>query len=199
VFRRNSSEAPGVIRVDESQPDADQDQPVRPAVTPKKGAPTPKRSEAEANRRGPYRAPTDRKGAAQDSKQRSAADRTRRAEAMRRGDLPKDRGPVRSLARDVVDARRGVSEYYLLAVLPIFVLLFIHTPDIQLIADAIVVAILLIVLSEGYYVGRKVERLASERFPGESRRGLKLYTAMRGMQMRRLRMPKPRVNRGDQV
>lgn len=185
--------------MDGSQPDADQDQPVRSGVTPKKGAPTPKRSEAEASRRGPYRAPADRKGAAQDSKQRSAADRTRRAEAMRRGDLPKDRGPVRGLARDIVDARRGVSEYYLLAVLPIFVLLFIHTPDVQLIADAIVVSILLIVLTEGYYVGRKVERLASERFPGESRRGLKLYTAMRGMQLRRLRMPKPRVNRGDQV
>ncbi len=199
MFRRNSSDAPGVIHVDDSQPDADQDQPVRSGVTPKKGAPTPKRSEAEASRRGPYRAPTDRKGAAQDSKQRSAADRTRRAEAMRRGDLPKDRGPVRALARDVVDARHGISEYYLLAVLPIFALIFLRTGDIQLIVDGLVLVILVIVVSEGYFVGRKVERLAKERYPGESTRGIKLYSAMRGTQMRRLRMPKPRVNRGDPV
>jgi hypothetical protein len=199
VFRRNSSDAPGAIRVDDSRPDPDQDQPARPGVTPKKSAPTPKRSDAEANRRGPYRAPADRKAASQDSKQRSATDRARRAEAMRKGDLPKDRGPVRGLARDVVDARHGLSEYYLLAVLPIFVLLFIHVANIQLIADAVVIVILLVVISEGYLVGRKVERMAKERFPGESTRGIKLYSAMRGTQMRRLRMPKPRVNRGDQV
>ena len=36
---------------------------------------------------------------------------------MRRGEdwaLPrKDQGPVRALARDVVDSRRGIGEYYL--------------------------------------------------------------------------------------
>jgi Protein of unknown function (DUF3043) len=202
VFRRNSSDSPGVIHVDESDP-ADQDQPVRPGVTPKKAAPTPKRSEAEASRRGPYRAPSDRKGAAQDSKQRNAAERTRRSQALQRGEewaLPaKDRGKVRGLARDVVDSRHGISEYYLLAVLPVFVLIFLRLGDVQLIADGLVLVILIIVVSEGYYVGRKVERLAKERFPGESTRGVKLYSAMRGTQMRRLRIPKPRVNRGDPV
>jgi hypothetical protein len=202
VFRRNSSDSPGIIHVDESDP-ADQDQTARPGVTPKKGAPTPKRSEAEAGRRGPYRAPSDRKGAAQDSKQRNATERTRRSQALQRGEewaLPaKDRGKVRGLARDVVDSRHGVSEYYLLAVLPIFVLIFLRLGDVQLIADGLVLVILFIVVGEGYYVGRKVERLAKERFPSESTRGVKLYSAMRGTQMRRLRIPKPRVNRGDPV
>jgi len=202
VFRRNSSDSPGIIHVDESDP-ADQDQPVRSGVTPKKSAPTPKRSEAEASRRGPYRAPSDRKGAAQDSKQRNATERTRRSQALQRGEewaLPaKDRGKVRGLARDVVDSRRGLSEYYLLAVLPIFVLIFLRLGDVQLIADGLVLVVLFIVVGEGYYVGRKVERLAKERFPSESTRGVKLYSAMRGTQMRRLRIPKPRVNRGDPV
>lgn len=189
--------------MDESDPAADQDQPVRPGVTPKKGAPTPKRSEAEASRRGPYRAPTDRKGAAQDSKQRAAADRGRRASALQRGEewaLPsKDRGKVRALARDVVDSRHGISEYYLLAVIPIFALIFLRTGGIQLIVDGLVVLILIVVVTEGYFVGRRVERLAKERYPGESTRGVRLYSAMRGTQLRRLRIPKPRVNRGDPV
>jgi hypothetical protein len=112
---------------------------------------------------------------------------------------PKDRGPVRALARDVVDARRGLSEYYLLAVIPIFILIFFPVSSVKVIADLLVLAVLLIVGLEGYYVGRKVQRLAQERYPGQSTRGVRMYAAMRGTQMRRLRIPKPRVDRGDQV
>ena len=50
-------------------------------------------------------------------------------EAMQRGEnwaLPrKDQGPVRALARDDVDSRRGISEYYLFGVVVLIVLLFI--------------------------------------------------------------------------
>jgi hypothetical protein len=206
VFRRRNSDAPDVLDADEApEPvsDADDDRPARASLTPKKAGPTPKRSEAEANRRGPYRAPTDRKSASQAGKVRDRSDRIRRNEALARGEewaLPsKDRGPVRTLARDVVDSRRGLAEYYLIAVLPVFALLFLHIGNLQLIADALVVLVLIVVVGEGYFVGRKVERLANERYPGKSTRGIKLYTAMRGTQMRRLRIPKPRVNRGDPV
>jgi hypothetical protein len=65
--------------------------------------------------------------------------------------------------------------------------------------DGLVVLILIVVVTEGYFVGRRVERLAKERYPGESTRGVRLYSAMRGTQLRRLRIPKPRVNRGDPV
>jgi len=122
---------------------------------------------------------------------------------MQRGEewaLPaKDRGPVRALARDVVDSRRGVSEYYLIAVIPIFVLIFLPYASIKLVADFVVLAILIVVTTEGFFVGRRVLRLAQERYPGQSTRGVRLYAAMRGTQMRRLRVPKPRVERGAQV
>jgi Protein of unknown function (DUF3043) len=209
VFRRRSSDAPDVLDADQAPQqaddadDADYGQSARSSLTPKKAGPTPKRSAAEANRRAPYRAPADRKTASREGKQRDRTERTRRAEALQRGEewaIPaKDRGPVRGLARDVVDSRHGLSEYYLIAVLPIFVLIFLHIGDLQLVADGIVILILVIVVGEGYYVGRRVERLAKERFPGKSTRGVKLYSAMRSTQMRRLRMPKPRVNRGDPV
>ena len=205
MFRRRNSDAPDVLDADEApEPfaDADDRQP-RSSLTPKKAGPTPKRSEAEANRRGPYRAPTDRKSAAKAGRDRDKSDRVRRNEALARGEEwampPKDRGPVRALARDVVDSRRGLAEYYLIAVVPIFVLLFLRVGRLQLIADALVILILIIVIGEGYLVGRRVERLARERFPGKSTRGVKLYSALRGTQMRKLRIPKPRVNRGDPV
>jgi hypothetical protein len=203
VFRRRSSDAPDVAESDQAEPvyDPDADQQARSSYTPKKAGPTPKRSEAEANRRSPYRAPTDRKAAGQDSKERQRAERVRRSQALQRGEdwaLPaKDRGPVRGLARDVVDSRRGLSEYYLIAVLPILVLIFIKS--LQLAADAIVLAILIVVATEGYFIGRRVQRLVAERFPGQSVRGVRLYAGMRNTQLRRLRMPKPRVDVGDPV
>jgi hypothetical protein len=206
VFRRRNSDAPDVLEADEApEPlsDPDDDRPARSSMTPKKAGPTPKRSEAEASRRAPYRAPADRKSAAKEGKVRDRSERARRNEALARGEEwalpPKDRGPVRTLARNVVDSRRGLAEYYLIAVLPIFVLLFLRVGKLQLIADGLVVLILVVVIGEGYLVGRKVERMANERYPGKSTKGIKIYTAMRGTQMRRLRVPKPTVSRGDSV
>jgi len=99
------------------------------AVTPGKGRPTPKRSEAERRRRQPYTAPKDRKEAARAGRVRSRDDRTRRMEAVRRGEEwalpPRDRGPVKALARDYVDSKRRVSEYYMYGLLVLLVLLFI--------------------------------------------------------------------------
>jgi hypothetical protein len=48
-------------------------------------------------------------------------------------------------------------------------------------------------------VGRRVTNLAQERFPGESTRGIKIYSAMRALQIRQLRFPKPRVKPGATV
>jgi hypothetical protein len=172
-------------------------------MTPPKGAPTPKRSEAQANRRQPYQAPADRKAAAQQSRQRDRTDRVRRSEALQRGESwalpPKDRGPVRALARDVVDARRGIGEWYMLMVVLLVVLLVIPGTTTKLVADGVVLFLLLVIVIEGWFVGNKVKRLAAERYPGESARGVLLYTIMRGISLRRMRIPKPRVERGDKV
>jgi hypothetical protein len=202
VFRRRSSDTTDVVDADQTvqqDPDADEGQSVRSSLTPKKAAPTPKRSAAQAGRRAPYQAPADRKSAGR----RDRAERARRQQALQRGEQwampPKDRGPVRGLARDYVDARRGLSEYYLFAAIPLLVLLFLHVPDVQLIADGLVLLILAVVIGEGYYIGRTVQRIAMERYPGESVKGIKIYSFVRNTQLRRLRIPKPRVARGQKV
>jgi hypothetical protein len=174
-------------------------------VTAPKGAPTPKRSEAQANRRQPYQAPADRKAAAQQSRQRDRSERARKSQALQRGEqwaLPlKDRGPVRALARDVVDARRGIGEYYMLMVVLLVVLLAAgrSAKNLALILDLVVVVMLLVIIVEAWLVGNKVKRLAAQRFPNESTKGVVWYAATRGVQLRRMRIPKPRVNRGEKV
>jgi hypothetical protein len=183
--------------------DADADaSPARPGtVTAGKGRPTPKRSEAERRRRQPYTAPKDRKEAARVSRDRQRTDRTRRMEAVRRGEewaMPaRDRGPVKALARDYVDSKRRISEYYMYGLLVLLVLLFIRTPIVQTIVPLLVLGAVLIMAIEGILIGRRVKSLAAERLPGQSTRGLALYSAMRALQIRRLRVPKPRVRPGD--
>lgn len=173
-------------------------------MTAGKGRPTPKRSEAESRRRQPYTAPSDKKAAYQQSRERDRATRQRKVAAMKRGEewaLPrKDRGPVRGLARDYVDSRRTLSEYYLYGVVLLLAALFIPAlHKNSLLIDYIVLVILAILLTESFFLGQKVISLARQRHPGESTRGLRLYAAMRGTQMRKLRMPAPRVKRGEKI
>ena len=175
----------------------------RSGFTAAKGRPTPKRSEAEKRRRQPYTAPGDRKSAATQGKSRDRTERARRMEAMRRGEawaLPrKDQGPVKALARDVVDSRRGISEYYLYGIVVLILLLFIPALKGTIIVDLVILAVLLVIVGEGWLVSRRVLRLARERFPGESTRGIGMYTALRGTQLRKMRVPAPRVQRGQKV
>ena len=170
-------------------------------MTVGKGRPTPKRSEAERRRR--YNAPGDRKEALRQSRTRDRSARARKTEAMRRGEewaLPaKDKGPVRALARDLVDSKRRLSEFYMYGLVVLLFLLFLHSPVVQTVLPLLLVVMVLIMIVEGYLVGRRITTLANERFPGESTRGIKMYAAMRALQIRQLRFPKPRVKPGATV
>jgi len=124
-------------------------------------------------------------------------------EGLRRGEdwaLPvRDRGPVKALARDYVDSRRRLSEFYMYGLLVLLVLLFIPNALVKSIVPLLVLGAILIMLVEGLFIGRRVRALAAERLPGESTRGIGLYAAMRALQIRKLRMPKPRVGIGDTI
>ena len=179
-------------------------EPVRPGYTPAKGRPTPKRSQAEKQHRQPFGGQAGgRSSAAPRSKEQVRADRGRRQDAMRRGEdwaLPrKDQGPVKALARDVVDSRRGVSEYYLYGIVVLIAALFIPTLRKNLVVDYVILIILVVIVIEGFFVSNKVLKLAKERYPGENVRGIRVYTALRGTQIRKMRVPAPRVTPKDKV
>jgi Protein of unknown function (DUF3043) len=170
------------------------------AVTASKGRPTPKRSEAERRRR-PVNAPGDKKEANRQYRDRQREDRARRQQALSRGEqwaLPaRDRGPVRTLTRDYVDSRRRISEYYMYGLVVLLALLFVRNAFVQSIVPLLVLAAVLVMLVEGFFIGRRARALAEERFPGESTQGVRLYAAMRALQIRQLRMPKPRIKPGQ--
>ena len=120
---------------------------------------------------------------------------------MQRGEQwalpPRDRGPVKALARDYVDSRRRLSEFYMYGLLVMLALLFVPSKLVQAIVPLIVIVAILIMLVEGIFIGHRVRALAQERLPGEDTRGVRVYAAMRALQIRRLRMPKPRIKPGE--
>ena len=48
-------------------------------------------------------------------------------------------------------------------------------------------------------IRRRLRQLVDERLPGESTRGLTMYAMMRALQIRRFRVPAPRVRPGDEI
>jgi hypothetical protein len=196
VFRRRSSNALAAADLDVAPP------PVQPARQPSKGRPTPKRSEVERQRRQPYSpAPTDRKAAS--AKRRTDYQRTR--DAARRGEewalKPADRGPVRALARDYVDSRRLILSEYVLFVLFIAVLLIFFTGAAKnsILVVYVEIGFVALIGGESLYHAGRVIKLAKERLPGESTRGLSWYIAKRAMRLRMSREPQARVQRGATI
>ena len=182
----------------------------RPAAEAAKGRPTPKRSEAERGRRqgitGTTTGRSSGRGASAgggSGRPTSKEDRLRRNEAMRRGEewaLPaRDRGPVKALVRDYVDSRRRISEYYMYVMLVLVVLLFIRTPVIQHAAEPIVLVLIVFVIVDALLLRMSLKRLIAQRLPGQSIRGVTIYAVFRALQIRRFRMPPPRVTPGTKV
>jgi Protein of unknown function (DUF3043) len=170
-----------------------------------KGRPTPKRRDAEKLRRKPITAPANRKEAYRKSREKQSSERVRAREGMARGEekylLKRDKGPVRRLARNYVDARRTIGSYLMYAMFAIVALSLLPVAAAKLLVLLAPPVLLLAVFAEGIFLSRGIKRLAAERFPGEDTRGVGLYAAMRAMQIRRLRVPGPQVKPGqkDQV
>jgi hypothetical protein len=205
VFRRRSAGATDGTAQDSpgaQSPDGPAEPKTRPAAESAKGRPTPKRSAAEANRRQPI---TGSRGpAAPRTKEEKAKARTNRAgkyEAMRRGEAwalnPRDRGPARALARDFVDSKRRVSEYYMYVLVVLLVAVFVRSKAAQAIISPLVLVLVLVIVVDGLLIRRSLRRLMAERLPGESARGLTMYAVMRALQIRRFRVPSPRIGPGD--
>jgi hypothetical protein len=186
------------------------------AYTPGKGKATPKRRDAEAKRRGPVAPPPTtmrearkrnkelRKANPQSKEERRAAAKARR-EAMMRGDdkaLPeRDRGPVKAYVRDLVDSRRNLLGLFMPLAIVVFLTLLVPLPQVQSYVTLLCTAILLVMGIEGFVNGRKIVKLAREKFPKEtvSGRTIGMYAFVRASQIRPLRVPKPRLKPGDPI
>ncbi|BBG01262.1 MULTISPECIES: DUF3043 domain-containing protein [Pseudonocardia] len=182
----------------------------RPHATAGKGRATPKRRDAEGKRRGPAPPPprTQREAAklakanrpSKEDRRARAAERRRRMDA---GDdrvlLPRDRGKVRAHVRDIVDSRPHVIGLFLPLAALVLVAALIQNPIIQQYVTMFTFLMLAVMVGEGTFLGYQVLRKAREKFPEEDIRGLGTgwYAFSRATQPRRMRVPKPRVKRGD--
>lgn len=169
----------------------------------KKGVPTPTRREQEAARKRPLVA-NDRKEARKRQRQRIAEDRAKMRQAMETGEekyLPtRDRGPQKRFARDYVDARTGVGEWLLIIVLVFLFASFVMTEQARTMVAFSLWAVMFAVVVECWWVGRQVRKRIEATFGvGQMEKGIRFYAAMRALQVRRLRLPKPMVSRGERI
>ncbi|MDX3577801.1 MULTISPECIES: DUF3043 domain-containing protein [unclassified Streptomyces] len=169
----------------------------------KKGRPTPKRSEAQTQRRSVANTSTSRKDAAKRQRDERRAQMERQRKALAGGDeryLPvRDKGPVRKFARDFIDARFNVAEFFLPMAVVILVLSMVRVGSLQTIALLLWLVVIVLIVLDSLMTGFRLRKRLAERFPDQNRRGAVAYALMRSLQMRRLRLPKPQVKRGAQL
>jgi len=80
-------------------------------------------------------------------------------------------------------------------------MLAMPSPQVQRLVSPAMLILLGIMMVDGFFLGRRVNRMVDEKFPGNTETGWKLglYAASRASQLRRMRAPRPQVNRGDKV
>ena len=186
------------------------------AHTPGKGRPTPKRREAEGRKRGPVAPPpkTTREAMrrARGSKEERAAlaaqrkaQRVEQRKRMNEGDdrylMPRDRGPVKAYIRDLVDSRRNLLGLFMPLAVVVFLSLLVPSLAIQQYATLACLLMLVAMVAEGVLNGRRITKQVRAKFPKETIRGFSIgwYGFVRATQLRKLRVPKPRLRAGEPV
>ncbi|MDX6758650.1 MULTISPECIES: DUF3043 domain-containing protein [Streptomyces] len=197
VFGSRSSKEEKAAAADKVS--ADLSQPRDPQAP--KGRPTPKRAVAQSQRKAVVASTGNRKEDAKRARERRRAEMAKQREALANGDeryLPtRDKGPVRRFVRDFVDSRFSVAEMFLPLAVVILVLSMVRQPAIQNIALLLWLGVIALIILDSVGLVFRLRKALSERFPNEPRRGAVAYGLMRTLQMRRLRLPKPQVKRGE--
>jgi hypothetical protein len=98
-----------------------------------------------------------------------------------------------------VDSKRRVSEYYMYILVVLLAAVFVRSAAAQAIISPVVLLLILVIVVDATLIRRSLGRLMAERLPGESTRGLTMYAVMRALQIRRFRVPTPRVHPGDKI
>ncbi len=170
-----------------------------------KGRPTPKRNEAQGRRPGPPPPPpATRKEAYKRMREQQAARRAETRQGAARGDdayLPaRDRGPVRKLVRDIVDARRNVGSFFLAIAGVALIGTVVPSLVVRNYASFLLFGFFLLMIVDSVILSRRIKKTVAERFPETTKtRGLVWYGISRSTMIRRWRFPKPDVAPGAEV
>ncbi|WP_232331467.1 DUF3043 domain-containing protein [Agromyces laixinhei] len=164
-----------------------------------KGVPTPSRAEQEAARKRPL-VPDDRKAAAKQARAKAAESRERARIGMAVGDeryLPaRDRGPQKKYVRDYVDARFSIGEILIPVMFAVILLTFVPSAEVQSIGILSLWAFFLVAVIDVVVLGFILNKKLAAKFGADKVERVRWYAAMRALQLRPLRLPKPQVKRG---
>ncbi len=165
-----------------------------------KGRPTPSRKVAQAANARPIVGSQDKELRKQQRQQQNEA-RERARAGMMAGEerylTQRDRGPQRRFVRDYVDARWSAGEL-LIPVMVIFLVVAMFPGWVQVYGVFFVWAFLLFAIVDAFALTFILKKKLTEKFgEGDVQPGFKWYGAMRAMQFRMLRMPKPQVKRRE--
>jgi hypothetical protein len=166
-----------------------------------KGRPTPKRSEARKRRR--LATPTNRKEAAKLRRERLREQRVQARRALQTGDErylpPRDAGPAKRMARDIVDSRFTLGQWFFVILIAVFALSAIRNITVRSFANLFLLLLFVGLVVDSIRVGRSAKAAVEAKYGAKEGLGITGYAAMRAMQPRRMRRPPPKVKRGDAV
>ena len=163
----------------------------------------PPRPAARPRRRGWPRAKPARTRREALKRDRAAAreERLRTRQALMSGDeraLPaRDQGPVRRYVRDFVDSRRTAAEFFFWIAIVVLAGSFIR-PVAAYVTLFWMIALIVIVV-DSMMLTVRLKSALKRKFPDESLRGTTSYGLLRAMQIRRLRLPPPKVKPGATI
>jgi hypothetical protein len=168
-----------------------------------KGRPTPTRKEAEAAAKALAKPPRTRRGmqAAQRASRTESSSRVR--QGMRNGEekylLPRDKGPVRRFIRDFVDSRFSFIELIIPLLVVTMVLGYSGNDTLRSIGNSVLFGSVLLVALDMVVLRFRLRRQLAARFPDEPTKGTTYYAVTRAMQMKFMRLPKPKVKIGQEL
>lgn len=167
---------------------------------PGKGQATPSRKQQEALNKRPL-VPDDRKLAAKQARGKAAEARDRARLGMAAGDdkfLPqRERGPQKRFVRDYVDARFNIGEFMIPVMFLVILLTFFPDPMVQTYGILALWAFFLVAVVDCVVLGFTLTRRVKAKFGEAKAERVRWYAAMRALQLRPMRLPKPQVKRGQ--
>ncbi|CAN5377325.1 DUF3043 domain-containing protein [soil metagenome] len=170
------------------------------SITTGKGHATPTRKEKEAARKRPL-VSSDRVAARKQAREQMQAQRERARVGMAAGEekfLPlRDRGPQKRYVRDFVDARFSIGELMIPLMFGVIILTFFPSPEVQMIGIIALWGFFAVAIADCIFLGFQVTRRLAAKFGADKVEKVRFYAAMRALQLRLMRLPKPQVKRGQ--
>lgn len=192
----------GMGKKADQQPDSATPPPQsEPSAQAGKGRPTPTRKQAEQARREALKGSSDPKAQRRMERDRARAERMAAREALMAGDErylpPRDAGPVRKYVRDYIDGRWTLAEFFIPIAIVVLILSLFQNPSVQASVSLIWFLLLLVLVVDMAILLLRLRGKLASQFPDATdRRGALFYASMRAMQIRRLRLPPPKVRPG---